>query len=358
MLPFLATSLGLSLQPPRVFECATVMYGQESYKVKLQQQVTPCALPPVVLVPPLGVGIDSSFYNRLLEEWGALGAPATMHAPDLLGTGSASPKPRRFYAPEVWAGQLQAYIAEHVGEPCVLVVQGGLLPCALEIWRASGTNAVAGMTLLSPPPRRFFTPETAVPDSATPRRRAQRIAWAVANSPVGNLFFRRLRGGRPRGKRIRAFSEASLFAGAADDEWVDQCVAGARDARGRFATFSYLAGSIPAGGAWRDDRAALFESLDVPVQLLRGDYGGLANAIARAEEFLQHTPRPCRRTSAVIFGARACVPYERAAPTARLLAEFLELHFGAGSDVAGEDSGAEFIRLPGDSTSCESLTAD
>ena len=41
----------------------------------------------------------------------------------------------------------------------------------------------------------------------------------------------------------------------------------AADSRGRYATFSYLAGSIPAGGAWRDERGALFDAMDVPLQV-------------------------------------------------------------------------------------------
>ena len=52
-----------------------------------------------------------------------------------------------------------------------------------------------------------------------------------------------------------------------DDEWLDNCLAGAADSRGRYATFSYLAGSIPAGGAWRDERGALFDAMDVPLQV-------------------------------------------------------------------------------------------
>lgn len=148
---------------------------------------------------------------------------------------------------------------------------------------------------------------------------------------VGNYFFRRLRGGKPPGARIRAFTERNLFASAedVDDEWVANCVAGSRDAGGRYATFSYLCGSIPAGGAWRDDRGALFDSLHVPLQLLRGDYGGLQNGTARAEQILARAPRPSRACSAIIGGARACVPYERAPQTARMLARFLEREFGA-----------------------------
>eukprot|EP00966_Prymnesium_polylepis_P100278 2322786-Prymnesium_polylepis.2 len=118
------------------------------------------------------------------------------------------------------------------------------------------------------------------------------------------------------------------------------CITGSRDARNRFATFAYLCGSIPAGGAWRDDRGALFDSLTVPLQLLRGDYGGLENAVERAEQILVRAPRPSRSCSAVIPGSRACVPYERAPATARMLAKFVERHFGEDGAHAGRADAA------------------
>ena len=325
-----------SSPPTQPFRTVEVAFGKETYGVTVQAAAGapagPQPPPPLLLVPPVGVGIDRKFYDRLQVQWAALGAPAAMHSIDLLGTGSATPKPARFYSPEVWADQVDAYIREELKEPCVLVVQGGLLPSALEVWRRSGSNAIAGISVLSPPSLSFFTtqdvdadaggvasrmsaavtppaepipgdaalnpPPTAAPtrvrkrdalrralrfrrrDAAAaapsapsapsaPTRRIQRLVWAVACTPVGNLFFRRLRGGAPPGVRIREFTEQSLFANKADvdDEWLDNCLAGAADSRGRYATFSYLAGSIPAGGAWRDERGALFDAMDVPLQV-------------------------------------------------------------------------------------------
>lgn len=201
--------------------------GREFFSAQVQPAGHGAPVPPLVLLPPVGVGIDRAFYNRLHQEWHALGSPAAMHSYDLLGTGDASPKPRRFYSPEVWAAQLDDYLREHVKTPSVLVVQGGLLPCALEVWRRSGREAVAGVSLLSPPPLRFFSKGA---DSRKFSRRTQRLLWAASCSPAGNLFFRRLRGGSPPGARIREFTERSLFASESDvdAEWVNQCIAGAR----------------------------------------------------------------------------------------------------------------------------------
>ena len=99
-----ATSPGVK---PTPFSTVTVSYGNERYSVYVQEAAD-SKLPPLLLIPPVGVGIDKSFYNRLQSEWQLLNVPAAMHAPDLLGTGSATPKPRRFYSPAVWAEQLGA----------------------------------------------------------------------------------------------------------------------------------------------------------------------------------------------------------------------------------------------------------
>ena len=137
--------------------CAALQhkYGRETYGASVTRGATD--LPPLLLIPPVGVGIDRQFYARFQDVWDG----GDTHAPDLLGTGDAKPKPRRFYKPEVWAGQLDAYVREVIGEPCVLVSQGGLLPVALEMWRLGGTDTVRGVACLSPPPLSFVASEGA-----------------------------------------------------------------------------------------------------------------------------------------------------------------------------------------------------
>ena len=133
-------------------------------------------------------------------------------------------------------------------------------------------------------------------------RRIQRLAWAVSSSPVGNLFFRRLRG--KQGERIRSFTDKNLFAGASDDAWVKQCYESARDSRGRFATLSYLCGTIPAGGAWRDERGGLLADLTVPTSIIRGDFAGARDPVQRTREALERLPFPAG--GYIVRDARAC----------------------------------------------------
>ena len=229
----------------------------------------------------------------------------------------------------MWAEQLLDYQRRKIGRPVVLVVQGGLLPVALEMWREAGNNAIVGVSLCSPPPLRFISPEAPEErnvrgrfrgEPSSPGRLKQRAAWALSLSPVGNLFFRYLRAGKDL-PRIRSFSERNLFFDPerVDDEWIRMCDFGSRDARSRFATFSYLAGTIP-GGAWRDDRADLLASLDVPSQVLRG--GGIPGAEERLQALVEALPQPscCQ----LISCGRSVLPYENPAPTAEAIARFLK----------------------------------
>ena len=84
--------------PTQPFRTVEVAFGKETYGVSVQAAAgapTGPQPPPLLLIPPVGVGIDRKFYDRLQVQWAALGAPAVMHSIDLLGTGSATPKPAR-----------------------------------------------------------------------------------------------------------------------------------------------------------------------------------------------------------------------------------------------------------------------
>ena len=335
--------------PPRCSTARSAVFDEdiamapwgEVYSVKRQRASTLTGsrtCPALVCIPPVGVGISREFYEPLHRAWAALGAPAELHTPNLLGCGDAQPKRRQFYTPEAWAEQLLTYIKVKVQKPVIIVAQGGLLPVALEMWKAAGMDAVVGISFLSPPPLRFFAPSaeaepgvrarfSGTPPAAAdvrPRRFKQRAFWLLSLTPVGNLFFRYLRGGGKNMPRVRAFSERNLFADSAnvDEEWMQMCATGAQDARSRFSTFAYLCGTIP-GGAWRDDRSDLLASLNVPCQVLRGD--AVEGAADRLAAFVACVPQPS--CCGLIAGGRAVLPYEQAEETANELARFLAENF-------------------------------
>ena len=107
-----------------------------------------------------------------------------------------------------------------------------------------------------------------------------------------------------QGERIRSFTDKNLFAGASDDVWVKQCYESARDSRGRFATLSYLCGTIPAGGAWRDERGGLLADLTVPTSIIRGDFPGARDPVKRTRDALERLPFPAG--GYIVRDARAC----------------------------------------------------
>ena len=114
--------------------------------------------PPVLAIPPIGVGITRDFYRPLARRWkDEQHAPSELHAPDLLGNGNSPQKTRTFYTPEIYAQQLLDYSKEHLQKPPVLLVQGGLLPVALEMWRMGGAESISGFCFASPPPLRFIS---------------------------------------------------------------------------------------------------------------------------------------------------------------------------------------------------------
>ena len=108
LLPLLTAAHALSVGTTR-----TVTFEKQRYDTTITDG--DASLPPLVLIPPVGVGIDRAFWVKFQRVWD--GGAAT-HAPDLLGTGTAAPKPRKFYGPEVWARQLDAYVRDEVGRPC------------------------------------------------------------------------------------------------------------------------------------------------------------------------------------------------------------------------------------------------
>ena len=138
--------------------------------------------------------------------------------------------------------------------------------------------------------------------------------------PVGNIFYRRLRG--KKGERIRSFTDKNLFAGESDDAWVKQCYESARDSRGRFATLSYLCGTIPAGGAWRDERGGLLADLSVPTCIIRGAFKGAQDPVNRTSAALERLPWPAG--GYIVRDARACLPWEQPEQTASALLSFIK----------------------------------
>jgi len=258
-------------EPPAFLPAVrSVAYRGSTYSAAVVPAKAP-NLPPVVLLPPIGVGIDRTFCGRLVDAWAAdASAGPALHAIDVLGMGDSSPKPRMKRpfggwdepprTPREWAEQVVAYVQDEVGEPCVVVGQSNLCTVALEA-AAMGNGSVMGVVLVGPPAIEALSidkPLTAIDK-----------IWRIVSSPIGAVLFRFAR----RKAFLESFSRRNLFANPSevDEAYLLMCEAGAADTSTRHAIFSFVAGT------WRQDYRPLLASLALPTLVVTGsDVGATA----------------------------------------------------------------------------------
>ena len=190
-------------------------------------------LPPIVVLPPIGVGIDRTFCGKLLNAWAAdESAGSALHAIDLMGMGDSAPKPvmnKPFggwdappRTPREWAEQTLSYVRDEVGVPCVVVGQSNLCTVALECAKLDTEQSwIKGVVLLGPPAVEALTIDK-------PQESIDKV-WRVVGSPIGAALYRFAR----RKAFLSSFSKKNLFADPSqvDDAYLDTCAAGTCDSR-------------------------------------------------------------------------------------------------------------------------------
>ena len=248
---------------------------------------------PLLLIHPIGVGLAGEFWQPFMAQWQG----RTLYVPDLLGCGQ-SDLPRRPYSPRDWAEQLHCFIAEVVQRPVIVVVQGALLPVALELMAdATMTQWVAGAALSGPPAWRLIT-------EPTPNWR-QQLNWSLFASPLGWGFYQYAR----TQKFLKSFSERQLFDRAEDvtDDWLAMLDQGSRDMATRYAVFSFLA------GFWRQDYGDAIASIQQPILVIMGKTASTIDRTAqnttaqqRLTDYTSHFPH----ARGVTIPGRNVLPYE------------------------------------------------
>ena len=249
----------------------TVNYKASTYSACVVPSSAP-GLPPLVLLPPIGVGIDRTFCGRLIDEWASQESVPALHAVDVIGMGDSAPKPKMARTltggweqpprvPKEWAEQVVAYITDELGEPAVVVGQSNLCTVALEA-AAMSPNAVCGVVLIGPPAIGALSIDK-------PAESIRKI-WRICGTPIGAALYRFAR----RKPFLASFSKKNLFADPSqvDDAYLDICSNGARDADTRHAVFSFVAGT------WRQDYRKLLASLETPTLIVSGRDVGAAAA--------------------------------------------------------------------------------
>ena len=135
---------------------------------------------PLLLIHPIGVGLSRQFWQRFCREWYDKNHQNYIYNPDLLGCGE-SDMPALAHTPINWAKQLQYFLQTVVKKPVILVVQGALLPVAIELVKLE-QDLIAGLVLSDPTSRPVITKNAP--------KWQQKLLWSIFTSPIGNAFFR------------------------------------------------------------------------------------------------------------------------------------------------------------------------
>ncbi|MEH1983256.1 alpha/beta fold hydrolase [Nostoc sp.] len=263
---------------------------------------------PLLLIHPIGVGLSRQFWQRFCREWYNQGQLNSIYNPDLLGCGE-SDMPHLAYTPNDWAEQLQYFLQEVVQKPVIVVVQGALLPVAIQLVQKE-SNLIAGLVLSGPPAWALMT-------NKSPKWQ-EKFLWNVLDSPFGSPFYRYAR----TPKFLRSFSTRQLFASenAVDAEWLNTLVAGAENLASRHAVFSFLA------GFWRDDYTSFIASIEQPTLTVVGETASSISQDNKKEtpdELLAHYLACLPQSRGIKINGRNVLPYESTTEFVAAIAPFI-----------------------------------
>ncbi|MGD1900567.1 MAG: alpha/beta fold hydrolase [Phormidesmis sp.] len=281
------------------------------------QQTEGSHQPALLLVHPIGVGLSSNFWRPFIKQWAESQSKARIYNTDLLGCGDSA-MPKRAYSPKDWAEQLSFLVEQVIKGPVVVVVQGALLPVAVELVSLPASQYVKGLVLSGPPAWPLMSNQTAAWKT--------QLAWTLLSSPLGNAFYRYAR----RESFLQSFSERQLFEERGDvtDDWLTMLEAGSQDMNSRYAVFSFLA------GFWRQDYSKAIARIQQPVVVVMGEAAStIDRAVAkqmdaskttadkrkRLQDYLDHFPR----ATGVSIPGRNVLPYESTAEFVQVVDSFI-----------------------------------
>ena len=279
--------------------------------------------PALLLIHPIGVGLSSRYWQPFIRQWQASAEVSNaVYNLDLLGCGQSS-MPERALKPADWAEQIAYFIEAIADRSVVLVVQGALLPVAVEVMGTRVAERVVGMVLSGPPAWRLMSEPSA--------DWKQQLAWRFFGSPLGSLFYRYAR----RENFLRSFSKKQLFENPedVDENWLTMLEEGARNLDSRYAVFSFLA------GFWREDYTARIARIQQPVLVVMGESASTidrktakqveqqveeSDTVERAsqkrlQDYLDRFPR----AQGAIVSGRNVMPYEATDDFVRAIAPFV-----------------------------------
>lgn len=264
---------------------------------------------PLLLIHPIGVGLSRQFWQRFIREWYNTGQGCPIYNPDLLGCGD-SDMPPVAYTPSNWADQLHEFLQTVVQTPVIVVVQGALLPVALELVKKA-PHLIHSLIFSGPPAWALITKKLPTWQ--------KKLTWNLLDSPLGNAFYRYAR----TPKFLRSFSTRQLFASGdtVDPEWLNTLVAGAENNASQYAVFSFLA------GFWRQDYSSAIAAIEQPTLVVFGETASSISKEGKQEtpdqrlaDYLAHLPHG----RGMKIPGRNVLPYESTTEFVAAIAPFID----------------------------------
>jgi pimeloyl-ACP methyl ester carboxylesterase len=198
--------------------------------------------PPIIFIHPIGVGLSSWFWTKVMKEYGSSydnsnndtndnnqdqGNPP-MYAIDLIGCGLENgadkwdPNEKGLFFPLSWVEGVETFIQKLALNSCTVVVQGGLAGVGISLSSRNPISTISKLILTSPP-----TYDDMI--NPVPQKELETNYNFLTNKLWGNLAFTILESRAA----IKLFSNLFLFSEECDEEWLDYTMNGAsyQDAR-------------------------------------------------------------------------------------------------------------------------------
>lgn len=213
------------------------------------------AKPAIILIHPVGIGLSSWFYNKLIYAWDG---GEDLYAPDLIGCGLYGdrwdPTKRGLFFPLDWVKGIETLI-QSIERDCIVVAQGGLAPVGVQIAYRNRSGRVKGLVLASPPQWKVMT-------TSVPAKELERNYSMLQSKMLGNLGFSLLE----QEGSVRFFSDSFLFNRKTDDMFVELASVEAKEAGLRPPVQAFNAG-LCNHRSFEEE----LKGLEVPTLILSGE---------------------------------------------------------------------------------------
>ena len=235
----------------KCYELRSTLRSGHDLKYRYRGASTPIPRANVLFIHPVGVGIASWFFAPMMTDEKLM--CCNLIAPDLRGCGDSELVDLNkdgIFLPLDWTRDCEAVMAEEVSDlPTVVVAQGGIAPVALQLGRRNKVTNLASLILTSPPVYKDLIMPI---DKGEFSRNLKALQFLKTG--VRWLLCRR--------SAIKFFSNLFLFAGEADDRFLDEATSDAQTPLKIEPVLLFNSGALFTR-SWEEEIASLGERLHV-----------------------------------------------------------------------------------------------